>query len=84
MEFELELDKAIDSIKKNKAIKVCIQLPDGLKPKAQEITDKIREETNSEVLIWAGSTFGACDIPLEIERLDVDLLIHWGHAAWSE
>ena len=74
--YNLELEKAIKEIKRNNAKSVCIQLPDGLKPKAKEIADKIEKETNAKVLIWAGSCFGGCDVP----KLDVDLLIQWGHS----
>ena len=77
--YNLELDKAIDAIKKANAEKVCIQLPDGLKPRAKEIQEKIESETEAIVLIWAGSCFGACDFP----QLDVDLLIQWGHSEWK-
>lgn len=83
MEYNLELDKAISIIKKEKAKRVCIQLPDGLKPKAKEITDTLHEATGADVIIWMGSCFGACDIPLEAERLGVDILLHWGHTAWK-
>ena len=82
MAYDLELGKAIARIKDKKAKRICIQLPDGLKPKAKEICDAIKKETNAEVFIWAGSCFGACDIPLEVKNLDVDLLIQWGHAPW--
>lgn len=78
--YNLELSKAIKEIKKQKAKTVCIQLPDGLKPKAKEIADKIEKETNAKVLIWAGSCFGACDIPDLKDK--VDLLIQWGHSRW--
>jgi 2-(3-amino-3-carboxypropyl)histidine synthase len=74
--YNLELNKAIKEIKKQKAKTVCIQLPDGLKPKAKEIVDKIEKETNAKCLIWAGSCFGACDVP----DVKVDLLIQWGHS----
>lgn len=82
--YDLELEKAIDSIKKNKAKKVLIQLPDGLKPRAKEIQEAIIKDTKAEVLIWAGSCFGACDVPLShAKQLNVDLLIQWGHAEWK-
>ncbi len=84
MEYNLELDKAIGKIKTEGAKRVCIQLPDGLKPKAKEITDTLQEATGAEIIIWMGSCFGACDIPLEVERLNVDLLLHWGHSAWKK
>jgi len=76
--YDLELDRAVAKIKKEKAKTVCIQLPEGLKPKAKEIVDKLEKETNAKILIWIGSCFGACDVP----KLDVDLLIQWGHSEW--
>ena len=80
MKYDLELDRAIKEIRKNKAKSVCIQLPDGLKPYAGEIKDKLEKDTKAEVLIWLGSCYGACDIP---KNLDVDLLIQWGHGEWK-
>lgn len=77
--YNLNLNKAIKEIKDNKASSVCIQLPDGLKPKAKEITKQIEKQTGAKVLIWLGSCFGACDTP----KLDVDLLIQWGHSEWK-
>jgi diphthamide biosynthesis enzyme Dph1/Dph2-like protein len=77
--YNLELDKAVESIKKNKAKLVCIQLPDGLKPKAMEIKGYIEENTNASVIIWLGSCFGACDVPCGIEDIKADLLIQFGH-----
>jgi 2-(3-amino-3-carboxypropyl)histidine synthase len=79
--YKLELQKVANKIKKENAKTVCIQLPDGLKPKAKEITDYLKEKTSADILIWAGSCFGACDIP-NIEHLNFDLLIQWGHSKW--
>ena len=59
-----EIEKAITEIKKTKAKTVMIQLPDGLKPKAKEIVDELKQKTkNVKFYIWAGSCYGACDIP---------------------
>lgn len=77
--YNLELSKAIKEIKKQKAKSVCIQLPEGLKPRAKEIVDKIENETKAKCLIWAGSCFGACDTP---NLNNIDLLIQWGHSKW--
>ncbi len=79
--YNLELNKAISSIKNSKAKRVCIQLPEGLKPKAKEIVDKLEKETSAKVVIWMGSCFGACDVP-KLE--DVDLLIQWGHSEFKK
>lgn len=75
--YNLEIEKAIKKIKKQKAETVCIQLPDGLKPKAKGIADRIEKETNAKVVVWAGSCFGSCDVP---DLKNVDLLIQWGHS----
>ncbi|MDP2907361.1 MAG: diphthamide synthesis protein [Nanoarchaeota archaeon] len=77
MEYDLELERAVKEIKKRKAKIVCIQLPEGLKPKATEIYDYLVKETDAKILIWAETCFGACDVP---DLKDVDLLIQWGHS----
>ncbi|MBI4738912.1 diphthamide synthesis protein [Candidatus Woesearchaeota archaeon] len=83
MEYDLELLKAAAIIRKEKAKLVVVQVPDGLKPKTQEIADYLREHTAAEIIIWAGSCFGACDTPLGLEKFGVDLLIQWGHSPWK-
>ena len=77
--YDQELQKAIAEVKDSKAKLVCIQLPDGMKPMAQDIVDGITAATGARVLIWLGSNFGACDIPLGVKNLGVDLMICWGH-----
>lgn len=77
--YNLELSKAIETVKNQNANSICIQLPEGLKPKAKEIADRIEKETNAKVLIWLNSCFGACDIP---NLKNIDLLIQWGHSEW--
>jgi 2-(3-amino-3-carboxypropyl)histidine synthase len=77
--YNLELDKAVKEIKSKKAKRVLIQLPEGLKAKAQEIVDFIQENTKAKCFIWLGTCYGACDIP----KADFDLLIQWGHSTWN-
>lgn len=80
--YNLELERIIKEIKKQKAKLVCLQLPDGLKPHAAEIAAEIGDRTDAACLIWLGSCFGACDLPLHLKKLGVDLLIQFGHSAW--
>ncbi|MBN2566508.1 diphthamide synthesis protein [Candidatus Woesearchaeota archaeon] len=82
-DYDLRIDEAISTIRQEKAKRVLLQLPDGLKPKAAEIQRAIRKETDTEVLIWAGSCFGACDRPVAAKNMGCDLVIQWGHARWS-
>lgn len=80
--YDLELSRAVEEIKKNNAKLVCIQLPDGLKPKAREIQQYIEKNTNASVVIWLGSCWGGCDVPVSVQKLGVDLLIQWGHSEY--
>lgn len=77
-DYEFELEKAKKEIKHSGAKKVLIQLPDGLKPQATKIVDELSND-KVEISIWAGSCFGACDIP----HAEVDLIVQFGHTAFK-
>ncbi|HLC61537.1 MAG TPA: diphthamide biosynthesis enzyme Dph2, partial [Candidatus Nanoarchaeia archaeon] len=64
--YDLELEKVIERIKKDNPKMVCVQLPDGLKPRAKEIQQAIEKNTNASVILWMGSCYGACDVPLQV------------------
>ncbi len=83
IKYDLEMDKVCQKIIDDKAKTVCVQLPDGLKPEGARIADEIHSKTGAFVVIWAGSCYGACDLPIEVERLGVDLLIQWGHSGFG-
>ena len=80
MNYNLEISKVISKIKENNAKNVLLQLPDGLKPRAKEIVDAISNELDVNIFIWSGTNFGACDIPLHLEKLGIDLILHFGHS----
>lgn len=77
--YDLELERVSDSIKQSKSKRVLIQFADGLKPYATEVADYLEEKTGAEILIWLGSCYGACDIPVGLESLGVDLTVQFGH-----
>jgi len=77
--YDLELEKVVLHIQKKKTKRVLLQLPDGLKPEAQKIVQEIQKKTDAQVFIWLGDCFGACDFPLGLEGLQIDLVIQWGH-----
>ncbi|MBI4139430.1 diphthamide synthesis protein [Candidatus Woesearchaeota archaeon] len=83
VDYDLELEKAVSEIKKSGAKTVCLQLPEGLRPKGGEIADRIHKDSGAVVFLWLGSCYGACDIPFDVERLGVDMLIQWGHSVWA-
>ena len=82
--FRLELDKVVEEIKTRKAKKVLIQLPDGLKTKTAVIVDHIESNTDAKCFIWFSSCFGACDIPLGLGPLGIDLMIPFGHNKYNK
>ena len=77
--FNLELPRIIEEVKKANKKRVLIQLPDGLKPRAAEIVKAIEKNTDAKAFIWFSSCFGACDLPLGLETLGIDLLVAIGH-----
>jgi len=79
MNYDLEVPKIIETIKNNNSKRILLQLADGLKPEAKAIADEIKKETDAEVLIWIGSCYGACDIPLGLDSLKIDLVVQFGH-----
>ena len=32
-----------------------------------------------QLYIWAGSNFGACDVPIQLKDMDFDLVVNFGH-----
>jgi 2-(3-amino-3-carboxypropyl)histidine synthase len=81
--YDLEIDKIVKTIKKERAKRVLLQFPEGMKPYSTVIYEEIEGKTKAQCFIWLGTCFGACDIPIEVERLGVDLIVQFGHSSWS-
>jgi len=78
--YNLELDKAIEKIKKTSPKSVLLQFPDGLKPYATNFVDLFQEDfPKIQFKIWLGSCYGACDLP----NTNCNLIIQFGHARWK-
>jgi len=78
--FDLEEAKLQEEIKKRGAKKVLLQLPEGLKPQAQRLTETI-EKAGAQAIVSGDPCYGACDLPLcEAETLGADLIVHYGHS----
>lgn len=83
--YDLELDKIVEKVKKEKAKRVLLQFPDGIKIYSTAIVDELKRRCpGTEFLIWFGSCYGACDVPIlgKVEK-DIDLLIQFGHSSWK-
>ncbi|MBT4166159.1 hypothetical protein HOE04_03925 [archaeon] len=80
--YNLEIQKIVKTIKKQKPKKVLLQFPEGMKPHAQTISKEIENQTNTQTFIWMNSCFGACDLPTNTKELGIDLIIQFGHSKW--
>jgi len=76
--IKIDYKKIEKGMKRLRPKTVLLQLPEGLKRKAGEISDEVRERFRCEVLISGDSCFGSCDIPSASADL-VDTIIQVGH-----
>ena len=84
MTLNFEKEKIVESLKKIKPKKVLVQLPEGIKQNAIEISEII-EGLGIEVIFSGETVWGGCSIALqEAEALDVDLIVHFGHAKFID
>ena len=78
--FDFEEELIRQEIARLGAKRVLLQLPEGLKPEAPRLA-KLVEKAGALAIVSADPCYGACDLATsEAEALDVDLLIHFGHA----
>ena len=82
--FKLDEEKVIDFIRKEGCKKVLLQLPDGLKINSGDLVANLERKTGATFFIWFGSNFGACDLPVSLKSLDVDLIVGFGHNAYMK
>ncbi|PIY60632.1 hypothetical protein COY95_00765 [Candidatus Woesearchaeota archaeon CG_4_10_14_0_8_um_filter_47_5] len=90
--FNLNLEQVADDIRKQRSRRVLVQLPDGLKPRAGEISDALERATGASVFIWLGDCFGGCDLPQgldahgphEPDTPKIDLVVQWGHSRFCK
>lgn len=82
--WDFDEESVLNAISKHNAKRVLLHLPDGIKMHGKYLRDYVRKHSEvDEVLIWAGSNFGACDLPIEARNVGVDLIIHFGHSQWN-
>jgi 2-(3-amino-3-carboxypropyl)histidine synthase len=78
--FDFEEERIKQEITRLSAKRVLLQMPEGLKPEAPRLA-KLVEKAGALPIISADPCYGACDIAAsEAESLDVDLIVHFGHA----
>ncbi len=76
--FDFELDRASAWISGGGYSSVALQLPEGLKVRAAEISEKLFSATGAEIIIAGRPCYGACDA-MDYKGV-ADALIHFGHS----
>lgn len=84
MMYDLNVAKVVSSVQEKQAQCVLLQFPEGLKPHAERVIHAIESHTQAHVCVWFGDCFGACDIPYEVEKCGIDLIIQFGHAPFHK
>lgn len=84
MTLNFEKEKLISELKERKPKKVLVQLAEGIKQNAPEISEWI-EGLGIECIFSGETCWGACSVAVqEAQALGVDLLVHFGHAQFIE
>ncbi|MBU2615559.1 MAG: diphthamide synthesis protein, partial [Nanoarchaeota archaeon] len=84
MTLDFEKDKLVLELKERKPKKVIVQLAEGIKQNAPEISEII-EGLGIECIFSGETCWGGCSIAVqEAETLDADLIVHFGHAEFIE
>ena len=84
MTLDFEKAKLVRELKRIKPKKVLVQLAEGIKQNALEISEII-ETLGIEVIFSGETSWGGCSIALqEAEALNVDLIVHFGHAKFID
>ncbi len=77
--FDIDLTSAISEIKRLKARIVALQVPEGLRKRANQIANDIEARAGVDVLVVAEPCYGACDVPGSLFEM-VDAIVNIGHS----
>lgn len=78
--LNFEEDKLVKELKERKPKRVLVQLPEGVKIMATEIS-KIFTDLGIEVVFSGETAWGGCCIAVEeAKKIGADLIVHFGHA----
>ena len=79
--YDLETERVAEEITRRGAKRVLVQLPDGLRPKAFTLAEKLNHLAGAEILLSGDSCYGACDVALtQADAVGADLIVHYGHS----
>ena len=77
--YDFHFDDIVKFVTRKGARTVVLQMPEGLKAYAQQISSEIESRTKAKCLILGDPCYGACDVYADYRTLG-DVLVHVGHA----
>ncbi len=84
MVLDFENEKLVGELKKAKPKRVLVQLAEGIKQNASEISEII-QGLGIECIFSGETCWGGCSIAVqEAQALGADLIVHFGHAQFIE
>ena len=78
-QFDFDLGRLKEIIKKKNCKTVGLQFPEGFKRRAIMIAGELEDDTGSDIIISGNPCFGACDIDTTLAG-KVDVMFHFGHS----
>ena len=79
--LEIANDDSLAVEEKSNEIAAYLDEKWGLYDAYMDVVDYLETKTKAEFLIWLGTCYGACDTPVGIDNLKIDLVIQFGHNA---
>ena len=83
LDWQTGLTVTCDELRNSGISRVGLQLPEGLRGQTSAVIDLMGQRLGpeTEVLVWAEPTFGACDLAdRPLRELGAQALVHLGHA----
>lgn len=82
--LQMNLEETIKELRKTRAKKILVQVPEGLKTRTEKIIEEL-EKNGFEVITSLDPCYGACDIkPEEAKRMGCKAILHLGHTKFIE
>ncbi|ONH70009.1 Diphthamide biosynthesis protein 1 [Cyberlindnera fabianii] len=79
--YNFEIHKTVWNIKKNKAKRVALQMPEGLLIYSLVISDILEQFCQCETVVMGDVSYGACCIDdFTARSLDCDFIVHYAHS----
>jgi len=79
-DYDLEIPRVVEEIRKRGSKVVGFQMPDGLKRYIPLLRAAVRSETEAVPIFSTDPCFGACDLSRSLADLGCDLIVHMGHS----